>query len=161
MSVAVEVSKRPGVSGINLGVKHVWSGLGDNAKKWIFECSCFHLNECWTGPVSGQHRFMAWSISWPTTYGFMANVPLYQMYDKEFWSGVCPPTIHVGHRVSMLHLAKNNDNSSKCGFGCSESFLATLIHDRLIEGVFYCTVNLWFWSLSLESLHVHHNLPRQ
>ena len=158
MSVAVEVSKRPGVSG-RKGVKHLWSGLGDNVKTWIFESTCFHLNECWTGPVSGQHRFMAHLMTYDIRlHGKCAVVP-------HVWQGILkrsvPPTIHVGHRVSMLHLAKKNNNSSKCGFGRSGSFLATLIQDRLIEGVFCFTVNLWFWRLSLESVHVHHSLPRQ
>ena len=120
--------------GENLGVKHWWSGLGDNAKKWIFESTCFHLNECWTGPVSGQHRFMAQLVTYDIRlHGKCAVVP-------HVWQGILKrsvsPTIHVGHRVSMLHLAKKNNNSSKCGFGRSGSFLATLIQDRLIEGVF-------------------------
>lgn len=147
--------------GENLGVKHWWSGLGDNAKKWIFESTCFHLNECWTGPVSGQHRFMAHLMTYDIRlHGKCAVVPDVWQDDKEFWSGVCPTTIHVGHRVSILHLAKTN-NTSKCGFGFLGSFLANLVNDRLIQGVFCFTVNLWFWRLGLESVHVHNNLPRQ
>ena len=147
--------------GENLGVKHWWSGLGDNAKKWIAESSWFPLkwmlnwSSHWSTSIYGLKHLMTYDItaSWQC-----AVVP--DVWQRILKRGVSPNNIDVGHRVSMLHLAKTN-NTSKCGFGRSGSFLANLINDRLIQGVFCFTVNLWFWRLSLESVHVHNNLPRQ
>ena len=86
--------------GINLGVKHVWSGLGDNAKKWIFESSWFPLkwmlnwSSQWSTSIYGSAHDLRHTASWQC-----AIVP--DVWQRILKRGVSPnnprwpPGLHV------------------------------------------------------------------